>query len=305
MELRHLRYFVSVAEHLNFTKAATKLRVAQPALSRQIRDLEDELGVQLFERNSRSVRLTEAGEVFLNEARAVLQRADEAAQAARAFVSGQRGDIHLGYAPSPTVELLPRVLRLFQEEYPAVRIVLHDLSAKEMTDGLRDKRLDAALCVRGRPKDMRGLAYTELRSYPICLAVPAGHRLSKASRAGLAAIRPDKLLIYTRKDYPDYLAMLEAMFSGRTPMPEIAEEYDSATGLLAGIGAGRGVAIVPSVLARLAGPSLVFVPLRPAPAPVSVGVAYLSKNVSPLAVRFAEVARRVGPTGESGKPQRA
>lgn len=294
MELRHLRYFVAVAEHLNFTKAATKMRVAQPALSRQIRDLEDELGVQLFERNPRAVRLTEPGEVFLTEARAVLQRAEEARQAARAFVSGQRGEIHLGYAPSPTVELLPRVLRLFQEEYPAVRVVLHDVSAKEMTDGIRDKRLDAALCVRGRPKDMRGLVYTELRSYPFCLAVAAGHRLAKEARAGLGKIRPDKLLIYTRKDYPEYSAMLEAMFTGRAAMPDIAEEHDSATGLLAAIGAGRGVAIVPSVLARLAGPHLSFRALRPAPPPISVGVAHLSKQASPLALRFAEAAARLG-----------
>lgn len=297
MELRHLRYFVAVAEHLNFTKAATKLCVAQPALSRQIRDLEDELGVQLFERNSRSVRLTEAGEVFLSEARAVLQRADEARQTARAFVSGQRGEIHLGYAPSPTVELLPRVLRLFQEDCPAVRVILHDLSAKEIIDGLREKRLDAALCVRGRPRDMRGLTYTELRSYPFCLAVPEGHRLVKTSYVNLAKIRPDKLLIYTRKDYPDYSAMLKAMFANRFPMPDIAEEHDSATGLLAAIAAGRGVAIVPSVLSHSAGPGLRFLRIRPASACVSVGAAHLARGAGPLASRFAEIAIRVG--GES------
>src|SRR5690349_14480133 len=99
MELRHLRYFVAVGELLNFTKAAAKLRVAQPALSRQIHDLEEELGVPLLERNSRSVRLTSAGKAFVKDAQAVLQSAEAAIQTARAFAKGERGEIHIGYAP--------------------------------------------------------------------------------------------------------------------------------------------------------------------------------------------------------------
>src|SRR5215468_11139710 len=107
MELRHLRYFVAVAELLNFTKAAAKLRVAQPSFSRQIHDLEEELGVSLLERNSRFVRLTGAGEAFATEARAVLQQAEAAVQKARAFANSNHGHLNLGYASSLTVELLP------------------------------------------------------------------------------------------------------------------------------------------------------------------------------------------------------
>src|SRR5262245_29979637 len=104
MELRHLRYFVAVAEAENVSRAAVKLRVSQPGISRQIRDLEDELGVQLFERSAKSLKLTEAGIVFLPEAKAVIQRIDEAVQVVRAVARGERGQIHVGYAPSPTVE---------------------------------------------------------------------------------------------------------------------------------------------------------------------------------------------------------
>src|ERR1700748_3072488 len=110
MELRHLRYFVAVAEEENVTRAAARLHVSQPALSRQIHDLEDEMKLPLLERSAKSVRLTEAGRVFLQEARAVLQRADEAVKKARSVAGGMQGEIRVGYAPSLTVEILPRAL---------------------------------------------------------------------------------------------------------------------------------------------------------------------------------------------------
>ena len=121
MELRHLRYFVAVAEEQNVTRAAARLHVSQPPLSRQIRDLEEELGVALFNHGAKAVRLTEAGKMFLAEARAVLQRADEAVKAVKAVASGQRGEIHVGFAPSLTVEILPKALRHFQKSSPGVR----------------------------------------------------------------------------------------------------------------------------------------------------------------------------------------
>src|SRR5881296_1286221 len=111
MELRHLRYFVAVAEEQNVTRAARRLHVSQPPSSRQIRDLEDELGVALFDHGAKAVWLTEAGRVFLTEARAALQRVDDAVHMAKAVASGQRGEIHVGYAPSLAVELLPEALR--------------------------------------------------------------------------------------------------------------------------------------------------------------------------------------------------
>src|SRR5213079_166720 len=127
MELRHLRYFIGVAEEENVSRAALKLHVSQPALSRQVRDLEEELGFPLLERSAKSVRLTDAGRVFLPEARAVLQRADDAVKAARAIATGA-SELHVGYAGSPTVRILPGTLRAFQAEHPDVRVRLHDLS---------------------------------------------------------------------------------------------------------------------------------------------------------------------------------
>src|SRR6185437_8867534 len=136
MELRHLRYFVAVAEAENVSRAALKLHVSQPGISRQVRDLEDEIGFQLFERSAKSIKLTSAGRSFLTEARAVLQRADEAVKTARAIATGEVGELHVGYAGSPTVRLLPPTLRAFQNESPQVRVRLHDLSTEEMLAGI-------------------------------------------------------------------------------------------------------------------------------------------------------------------------
>src|SRR5438105_9999631 len=120
VELRHLRYFVAVAEMENVSRAALKLHVSQPGLCRQIRDLEDELGFLLLQRSAKSVRLTEAGRAFLIEARAVLQRADDAVKAARAIATGGRGELHVGYAPSLTARILPPTLRAFHADLPSV-----------------------------------------------------------------------------------------------------------------------------------------------------------------------------------------
>src|ERR1700742_1756234 len=175
MELRHLRYFVAVAEEENVTRAAAKLRVAQPAVSRQIHDLEEELGLALFERTAKSLHLTDAGKVFLDEARAVLARADEAMKAVRAVAGGERGELRVGYAPSLTVQILPRALRRFQAEHPQVRVALHDLSTEEMLAGLRENRLDLALMVQPTAGQLRGLKFHELARYALCAAVAPTH----------------------------------------------------------------------------------------------------------------------------------
>src|ERR1043165_5766028 len=168
MELRHLRYFVGVAEEENVSRAALKLHVSQPALSRHIRDLEEELGFLLLDRGAKSVRLTDAGRAFLSEARAVLQRAEDAVKAARAIATGEHGELHVGYAPSLTARILPQILRAFQAELPRVRVRLHDFSTEEMLAGLREGRLQVAFVVRLPRALLRGLQFAELARDSIC-----------------------------------------------------------------------------------------------------------------------------------------
>ena len=291
MELRHLRYFVAVAGEENVSRAALKLHVSQPGISRQIRDLEDEIGFQLLERSAKSVRLTDAGKVFLAEAREVLSHADAAVKKARAVAQGDGGQIHVGYAPTPTVELLPCALHTFQNLAPGVRVTLHDLSSEEMLRGLNDGKLDLCLLVRLSAKSMRGLEFELLREYPTCVAMSADHPLAKLKHVSPKQLLNEPLLAYTRHDYPEYHAMLEELFQPLGARPRVVEEHDSAPGLIAATEIGRGLAIVPSCMGILAGGRIKLRPLHPAPPPLPVGAAYHPKKFPVAARKFLQAAR--------------
>jgi DNA-binding transcriptional LysR family regulator len=271
MELRHLRYFVAVAEEENVTRAAEKLHVSQPALSRQVRDLEDELGISLLERKAHSVELTDAGRMFLEEARAVLQRAEQAVKAVRTKAGGKETELQAGYAPSLTVEILPQAMRAFEKKFPAVRVILHDLSTEEMLDQLRAEKLDVALGVRASPKMLRGLRFIELACYPICLAVPPTHRLARARSVPLAELQRERLIGYSKTGYPEYHEQMQVLLTSRGQKQWIAEDHDSVTSLIAGIEAGQGVALVPSCLRCMVGPRLKLMPLKPRGPEIIVG----------------------------------
>jgi DNA-binding transcriptional LysR family regulator len=289
MELRHLRYFVAAAEEQNVTRAATRLHVSQPPLSRQIKDLEDELGVKLFERSARAVRLTQAGRVFLDEARAVLARADSAIQTVKA-VAGRGGELHVAYAPSLTVEILPETLRRFQRDNPGVRVSLHDLSTEEMLKGLQGQ-LDAAMMIDPGPKAVRGLHFEELYRYPMRVAAHASHPAASARTVRLQDLSAERLIGYSRADYPEYYERLRAIFSPLQKRPQLAEEHDSSTSLIAAVEAGRGVALVPESMACFAGPRLKLIPVLPAPEPLVVGLATRRGKISELAEQFLAAAR--------------
>jgi DNA-binding transcriptional LysR family regulator len=291
MELRHLRYFVAVAEAENVTRAATRLRVAQPAVSRQIQDLEDELGVPLLERRANSIHLTDPGRLFLAEARAVLHRADEAVAAVQAAAGGTRGELRVGYAPSLTVEILPRALRRFQAELPGVRVVLHDLSTEEMFAGVNDGSLDVALRVEPQGDKLRGLQFHELARFPICVAVAPQHAFASRRLVTLAKAADEPLIAYSRADYPEYHASLAATFASIGRAPRIVEEHDSVTSLIAAVESGCGIALVPSCMTCLAGPRLKILALTPAQAPVVVGAVYREGKVSLALQKFIAAAQ--------------
>ncbi len=283
MELRHLRYFVAVAEQENVSRAALKLHVSQPGVSRQIHDLEEELGFPLFERSAKALRLTNAGRKFLDEARGVLQRVDEAVQNARAVAAGS-GEIHVGYAPSLTIRILPRALRAFQSKFPGARVALHDLSTEEMLAGLRADTLQVALMVRPPQRMLRGLQFREITRYPIFAALPPKHPLLKSNSITFEQLAKEPLIAYTRRDYPEYHDMLDDLFGRHKP--RIAEEHDGVTSVIAAVESGRGFALLPECVQCMAGPRIKLLALDPAPPPVPVGAAW--KNGEGIVKEFLE-----------------
>lgn len=291
MELRHLRYFVGVAEEENVSRAARKLNVSQPALSRQIRDLEDEIGFLLLDRGARAVRLTEAGRVFLVEARNVLTNAESAVKAARAVATGERGELNVGYAPSPTSRLLPPTLRAFQAAMPGVRVKLHDLSSGQMLAGLREGKLQLAALVRPPAGRLRGFHFEELARDSICLAVAPDHPLARRRSVTLAEVAREPLITYSRQDHPEIHESLAALFNGINRKPSIAEEHDSVHGLIAGVESGAGVALALRSLACTAGPRLKLVPFSPELVSLAIGLAWTDAGFTPAAERFLQCAR--------------
>jgi DNA-binding transcriptional LysR family regulator len=291
MELRHLRYFVAAAEAENVSRAALKLHVSQPALSRQIRDLEEELRLPLFKRSAKSVRLTEAGRAFLDEARAVLKRVEEAIDATRTIAAGRRGELHVGYAPSPTARILPPTLRAFQARMPDVRVRLHDLSTEEMLVGVRDAKLQVALVVRPNRRMLRGLHFEELARDSMCLAVPPGHRLARVRMVSLPQVAREPLVVFSREGYPEYHEYLETLFGPAKAQPRIVEEHESSTSLIAAIESGAGVAVMPESFACSAGPRLKLIPLAPPAAPLVIGLVWSKGSLPPMAEQFVESAK--------------
>jgi DNA-binding transcriptional LysR family regulator len=292
MDLRHLRYFVAVAEEQNITRAALRLHVSQPPLSRQMRNLEDELGIALFHREVKAVRLTEAGRVFLTEARTILKHTEDAVEMAKDVAKGKRGKIHIGYAPSLTVELLPCALKYFRESNPHMQVQLHDLSTLEMLRGLGDGKLHAALLVEVPPKSLQGLVFEELQRHQVCVAMHREHPLSRARKVGLEQVARERLVAFTLAEYPEHQAWIADLFAPLNRSPQIVEEHDSITSLIAAVESARGIAVIAQPLKGLASPRLRIRPLHPAPSPLAVGIAYCKKFRSTATNDFIAAAKR-------------
>jgi LysR family transcriptional regulator, benzoate and cis,cis-muconate-responsive activator of ben and cat genes len=296
VELRHLRYFVAVAEMENVSRAALKLHVSQPALSRQIRDLEDEIGFSLLERTAKSVRLTEAGRTFLNDARALLQSADEAVTKARAVAKAQPSELNVGYSPTPFAEILPKTLRAFQKAMPNMHVRLHDWSNNAIRDGLRDGRLQLGLIVPPvKASSMRDLRYEELFHQRVCVAVAPQHPFARRRAVPIAEVAAEPLIGLTREDYPNYYDYLSIIFSKVKQKPRVIEEHDSMSGIMSAVEAGTGVAIATD-FGYSFGNRVTFLHLTPEPKPVSVGIVGTKGRLSPAAEKFWQCAKEAAST---------
>jgi len=293
MELRHLRYFLVVGEALSFTKAALQLRIAQPSLSRQVQALEDEIGVDLLRRSPRGLTLTAEGKLFLDEVRELLRRADESVEKVRGLARGEYGELHVGYAPAPTVEILPPALAAFQKTVSRVRILLHDLSSDELTAGLHDATLELAVMVQPTGTQTEGIEFELLRTYPWCVVLPPGHPFGRLKSVPLEKVAAEPLVGLRRNDYSEYYRMLDRFFTPISAKPRIVAECDSGSSLLFEVEAGHGIALVSTVAKLAGGKRLLYRPLSGATDAQAVGIARATKgDVTPAGEKFCEILRK-------------
>lgn len=260
MELRHLRYFIAVAEELNFSRAAERLHVSQPPLSRQIRDLEAELKVRLLDRNRQGVQLTQVGHAVLVRSRKLVHDAESLLAEAQMMDVERREELHIGYAPSPTSVVISEILARYHELSPGARITLHDLSNVEMMAGLRSKKLHAALTVRPPAGEMRGLKFETIRHHPPGIICSPMSPLARQRTVCPAEVAGSKLVVYRAKDFPEYHGWVSKVLGVSKSRLLISEECSDVMSLMAAVQAGRGVAVVGDFITPLIGDRVRFVP---------------------------------------------
>ncbi len=264
MDLRHLRYFQAVAEELSFSKASGKLHVAQPALSRAVKDLEGMLGLELLARTRRSVALTPAGAVLLNEIRLLLQRLDESIRRVQRTAAGEEGELRLGYIGPPTQIFLGRIVKEFRRRYPRVTVVLEERTPERVWEMVARGRLDVGLTRPALPHHALGLHTLVLRRERLYAALPVGHALSKISRLGWRQLRHEPLIILSRREGVSLHDAVLASCRRAGFMPIIAHTPSLVSTVLSYVEAGAGIAVISDSISSIGhGLPLVFRPLSP------------------------------------------
>jgi DNA-binding transcriptional LysR family regulator len=290
MELRHLRYFVAVAEELHFGRAAARLGIAQPPLSQQIRQLEGELSVELFERARRRVRLTEAGRVYLEEARGILQRVAQAATAAQRAARGETGALAVGMVASATYGLMPRVFRQFRARHPGVALSVGVLSTGAQVAALRAGQLQ--LGIARPPFGDETLAAETLHEEPVMVALPRGHPLTARRALPLRALAQEPFVLFPRTR-PGWHDFVQGACRAAGFQPVVGQEAPELATAMALVAAGIGVTLVPASVQDLRRSGVAYRPLA-APAPRTQLVALRPPGAPlPVVARFIAVVRDV------------
>ncbi len=290
VELRHLRYFVVVAAHGSFNRAAQVLHLTQPALSRQVKDLEEELGVPLLLRGKNAVRLTDAGERFYEEAREVLARAELAVQRIRGERPG--AVLRIGYAPSVTAGILPRTLERFQEEHPAVRIELVDVAPTEMIRMAQQGRLDVLIALEPAVTTTPGFHWSVLRRIKLVLVLCADDPLAKLKRVPPKRLRDVSLVGLARENFPSYVPHLRSILKPHGIVPRFVKlENDGVSTLFETVEAHRAAAILADSVVGILPRTLVCRPFSPEFEPVVAKLGVSATHPTPHAAAFARLLR--------------
>ena len=290
MELRHVRYFVTVAEHLSFARAARALHISQPPLSRQIRALEDELGTPLLTRTKRAVALTPAGAALLPEARRLLRDADALKVGARAHAAGEIGTLALGFIGLAAYNVLPGVLPEFHRLHPGVRLALREATSDVLLGALRQGEIDVALVLP--PADDPALEYATLHRDVLVAALPAARReLRGRAPLRLAALATEPFVLFPRKVGTSLYDQIVGLCRRAGFSPRVEQEAIQMQTIVSLVAAGMGVALVPASLMNLRRTGVVYRPLTDRSPRIELGIVWRSADDAPAVQAFVGLAR--------------
>jgi DNA-binding transcriptional LysR family regulator len=291
MELRHLRYFVAVAEELHFGRAAARLHISQPPLSLQIRDLEQELSVRLLARNRRRVELTAGGAAFLEEAREILRRAERAGERARRASRGEVGELGIGFVTSATNEAFAAILREHRRSHPCVELRLYDQTPDQQLQGLRAGHIDVGFL--RPPIDDPSLAAERVWREPLLVALPVDHPLASQPQVRWKDLIDEPFVTLSSQQAPGFRRVFYEAARMQGFVPQVKQYANDLQTVIWLVAVGMGVAIVSAGLSSLARRSVVYRPLRPRGPMVEMAVAWRRDATSPALEGFLEVTRHV------------
>lgn len=291
VELRHLRYFVAVAEELHFGRAAQRLGIVQPALSKQIVALERELGVPLFIRTKRAVSITEAGQALYEEARNILQRAGHAAETAKLTDAGALGNLAIGFIGPAMWNILPALMRQHRDRVPGIHFRLHELSSDVIVEQIRDGILDVGF-IRPFGHDEAVEIRTVLRE-PFAIVVPEGHPLARQEVVDLADAAKETFVLVSRKQSPGYFDQCLALCQSYGFSPLVIEEGNTGGAMFGMVAAGLGVTLVPATSDVVQWPQIAFRPLTKSEPLVDLAIAYRRDDDGPSLAAFLETVKLV------------
>ncbi len=294
MELRHLRYFVAVAEELNFTRAAEKLHLAQPSLTRQIHNLEDELGVRLLDRTRNQVSLTEEGRRFLIDARGLVALSLESVIAVQRFSRGESGQLNLGYLFKFNFDLLPSTLATFYQTCPEIAVNLFDMSPAEQIRALEARKIDLGF-VGLRPsassRNMAGLNWQRVASHDVVVVVPARHPLAKKRKIKISDLKPLFFAAISEQTHPGSREWLSGVCQRAGFTPRVLQDVELESGLMTFVAEGLGVTLAREQIRKLPHHGVVFRPLAPA-AKADYWIAWHRENRSKALGQYIETVRK-------------
>jgi DNA-binding transcriptional LysR family regulator len=291
MELRHLRYFVAVAEELSFTRAAKRLHVSQPPLSRQIRNLEEEIQAALFVRGKRGVILTEAGQFLLIEARQILAQSERAALLARTTRRDEVGHLAIAYTAALFDPLLWRTLRQFRQRFPLVELEIREMSAFQQTQALVEKQIDLGYVAIRFPELEQDLVFECVRKAAAWVALPPGHPLAKRRRLTFRALAQEAFILPRWAATSTFQKWFSSQCEAAGFTPKIAQKGDNAYSVLGLVSAGVGVAIMPEMARHLMSQEVEFRPLPASVPKFEFNIVWRRENTSPVLQTFLGMLR--------------